>query len=558
MSGNQATGKPATGARLIVDALLAQGTGMVFCVPGESYLAVLDALHDEAAHIRVVTCRHEAGAANMADAHARLTGRPGVAFVTRGPGVTHASIALHTARQDSTPLVLFIGQVPRGHMEREAFQEIEYRRFLTEVTKWVAVIDDPARVPEMVARAFQVASSGRPGPVALVLPEDMQHEGAAPLPARQHVPAQPVAGATDVAALAGMLGGAQRPLLVAGGPGWTADASRRLQHLAEAARLPVLTAFRRQDLIDNRSPAWAGTLGLNLDPATRGLVREADLVVALGTQWTEIASQGYGLFPLPDPGVAMVQVGMAAEEMGRIYQTDLAILSAPGALLEGLEALGIAGGPARAGWFDRWSANLARRRVETPSAGPVNMAEVILHLDQVLPEDAIITNGAGNYSVWLHRFYRHKRYGTQLAPQNGAMGYGVPAAVAAALACPGRGVVCLAGDGCFLMSGQELATARQYGAKLVVLVVNNGSYGTIRTHQERHFPGRVSATDLVNPDFAALARAYGLSGETVTATGQFAAAFGRAMAHDGPALIELVTGPEDLAPGVTVTGLRGA
>ncbi len=546
-----------TGARHLVDALIAQGTEMVFCVPGESYLATLDALFDASGRIRTITCRHEAGAASMADAHARLTGRPGVAFVTRGPGTTQATVALHTAMQDSVPLVLFIGQVPRGHMEREAFQEIEYRRFLAEITKAVSVIDDPDRVPEMVARAFLVASSGRPGPVAVVLPEDMQRQAAAALPARPVRAAIPSPSAADIDALTAMLARAERPLIVAGGPGWTATGSARLRALAEANRLPVMTAFRCQDLIDNRSPAFAGILGLGLAPAARSMVLEADLVVALGTQWTEIASQGYSLWPLPDPGIAMVQVNIAAEEVGRIWQPTLGIAAAPDTVLAALDGLALPASDARSAWFDRLAAAQAERLIPTAATGAVNMAEVIAHLDATLPEDAILTNGAGNYATWLHRFYRYRRFGTQLAPQSGAMGYGVPAAIGARLTRPGAQVVCLAGDGCFLMTAQELATAARYDARVVFLVVNNSSYGTIRAHQERQYPTRVSATDLTNPDFAAYARAFGLRGETVTRTADFPGAFARACAHPGPALIELVTATEDIAPGVTVSGLRG-
>jgi acetolactate synthase-1/2/3 large subunit len=546
-----------TGAQILVDQLKIHGADTIFGVPGESYLAVLDALYD-ANSIRLVTCRQEGGAAMMADAYGKLTGRPGLCFVTRGPGATNASSGLHVASQDSTPMILFIGQVARGQMEREAFQEIDYRRMFGQMAKWVAQIDDPRRIPEFLSRAFHTATSGRPGPVVLALPEDMLVERAQVADAQPYRRVEAHPGALEMAALRQALAGAKRPFLLLGGSQWDADAVRQIEEFARANALPVGCVFRRQDRIDNGHPSYVGDVGLGVNPKLRERITGADLLIVVGARLGEIASGGYTLLDIPTPRQPLVHVHPDPEELGRVYQPFLPInatartFAAAAALLEPVPH------PAWAEETKALHEAYLAQLAPTRSPGAVQMSEIVRWLDAHLPADAIITNGAGNYATWVHRFHQYRRFGTQLAPTSGSMGYGFPAAVAAKLVHPDRAVVCFTGDGDFLMTGQELATAVQQRLGIVVLVANNGMYGTIRAHQERHYPSRVVGTDLVNPDFAALARAYGAHGETVERTEDFAAAFERARAAPGPAVIDLHIDPEALTIRQSISEMREA
>ena len=494
-----------TGGQILVDCLKLHGVDTVFCVPGESYLATLDAFHDTLDRIKLVVCRQEGGVTNMADAYGKMTGKPGIAFVTRGPGATNASVGIHTAHQDSTPLILFVGQVGRDMMEREAFQEVDYRRFFGEMTKWVAQIDNPARIPEMISRAFHVATSGRPGPVVLALPEDMQTERADATDGHPYRTTQAHPGAGDMATLRDMLAKAERPLVMAGGGGWTQAACDDLKTFAEKNDLPVTTAFRRQDLLDNRHPNFAGVIGIGINPKLKQRLDETDLLIAIGPQLGENLTGGYKWLDFPKPRQTWVHVSAGVDEIGKVYQCDLGINAGMGEFCAAAAAME----PVTPKWSDmREAAHADYMAFSTPPAmpGDVNYSEIVGWLSDTLPEDAIITNGAGNYTVWVHRFFRYKTYGTQLAPQSGAMGYGVPSGVSAAVMNPGKIVVSFSGDGCFQMNGQEIGTAVQQRAKVIFVVVNNGMYGTIRMHQEREYPKRISGTELVNPDFAALAR----------------------------------------------------
>jgi acetolactate synthase-1/2/3 large subunit len=537
------------GGRILVDALVLNGVDTVYCVPGESYLAVLDALRDTTA-IRTYVARHEGAAANMADAHGKLTGRPGICFVTRGPGATHASIGVHTASQDSTPMILFIGQVERGFLEREAFQEIDYRRMYGGIAKWVTEIEDLARIPEVLARAFSVAMSGRPGPVVIALPEDVLFETGMVDDAQPSGAVQAAPTAGDMAALQALIAEARQPLMVVGGSGWDEQACAQLQAFASRYALPVAASFRRQDLLDNQTDNYVGQIGLGISPQLAERVKAADLLIAVGTRLSEVSSNGYTLVQSPVPTQTLVHVHADANELGRVYQARLAINSGMRQFAQALDTL--------PGADVKWSAwSLAARDAYLAHSTPpaphpeyrgVNLAQVVSHLNDVLPDDAIISNGAGNYTVWVHRFYRYRRPATELAPTSGAMGYGLPAAIAAKLRYPERQVVCFAGDGCFMMYPQELATAVQFGAAIIVIVVNNGMLGTIRMHQEREYPGRVSSTNLRNPDFVALARAFGAFGEIVERSEDFPAAFARAQAAGVPALLELRTDPQQITP----------
>lgn len=537
------------GGQILADHLTAYGVGRVFSVPGESFLAALDGLHDSG--IQNVVCRHEGGAAMMAEAHAKLTGRPGVAFVTRGPGATNASAGLHVARQDSTPMVLFVGQIERGHRDREAFQELDYRAFFGPLVKWVAEVDQTERLPEYLSRAFAVAMSGRPGPVVLALPEDMLSASAETpdLVAPIEAPAPDLSAAA--ARIAARLAQAERPLMVVGGPHWSAAARDDLQAFAQAWQLPVALAFRRQDRMDNRHPCYAGDLNVGPNPGLAARLGRADLVLALGTRLGDIPTRGYQVLDPARPP-ALIHVHADADELGRVWRPEIAVQARADAMIAAL-----AQRPAQAGWPDQVAqaqADYAAWQAPVESPGAVRLEQVIAHLDAVLPEDAIVTNGAGNYAAWLHRHFRWKRFGTQLAPTSGSMGYGLPAAIAAALEHPTREVVCLAGDGCLQMTVNELSTAAQHGARPIVIVVNNGRYGTIRMHQERAYPGRVSGTMLANPDFAALARAYGGFGAVVTDGAQFAGALDAARAAGSFAVIELRVDVAALAPGVRLQG----
>ena len=552
-----ATPKPRTGGRILVDQLRLHGTETMFGVPGESFLAVLDALHDTP-ELRFICCRQEGGAAMMADAHGKLTGRPGVCIVTRGPGATNASAGVHIAFQDSSPMILLIGQVARGMSEREAFQEIDFRRMFGQMAKWVAQIDDPARIPEMIARAFHTATQGRPGPVVLALPEDMLCEPAAVADPRPFRPAVAHPGDAAMAELRRLIAGAERPFAIVGGGGWNANACADFASFAGANGLPVGAAFRCQDYLDNTHPSYAGDVGIGINPKLARRVCDADLLLAVGARLGEITTSGYTLVDAPRPRQTLVHVHPGAEELGRVYQPDLAIQAGMPAFAAAARALAPVD-PKR--WAD-WTVSAREDYLENirpvTAPGAVQPAEIVAWLGDRLPPEAIMTNGAGNYSGWLNRFYPYRRYRTQLAPTAGAMGYGTPAAVAAKLRHPDRPVVAFAGDGCFLMNGQELATAVQYRLNIIIVVVNNGMYGTIRMHQERAYPGRVSGTGLVNPDFAALARAYGAAGTVVERTEDFAPAFEQAMVADTPTLIELRIDPEALTPRATLSEIRAA
>ncbi len=545
-----------SGAQLLVDALKVHGVDIAFGVPGESYLAVLDALYDAQDQIKFVICRQEGGAANMADAYGKLTGRPGICFVTRGPGATNAAVGVHTAFQDSTPLILFIGQVGNQVVEREAFQEIDYRRMYGQMAKWVAQIDRADRVAEYVSHAFHAATSGRPGPVVLALPEDMQKQTAPASSAGryQRVAAHP--GAADMQKLREMLSQAERPLVILGGGGsWDRKACEDFQAFASAFNLPVGCSFRAQSLIDNRDPHYVGDIAVGLNPKLAERIKNADLLLAIGSRLGEWTTGGYTLVEVPRPKQKFVHVYPGAEELGRVYQADLPINSG----MPEFAAVARTLAPTRRVW-DEWTegarADLEIWQQPVTVPGKVNMSEVVHFLRGRLPPGSIVTNGAGNFSIWVHRFHQYSGFGTQLGPTSGAMGYGVPAAIAARLVHPDRTVVSFSGDGDFLMTGQELATAMQYNVKVVFIVVNNGMYGTIRMHQERDFPGRVSGTQLVNPDFAALARAYGLHGEIVEATADFEAAFERACNAKTAALIELRIDPEAITPRTTLSAIR--
>ena len=543
-----------SGGRILVDALRQHGTDRLFCVPGESYLDVLDALHDTP-EIDTIVSKHEGAAANMAEADDKLTGRPGICFVTRGPGATHASIGVHIAFQDSTPMILFIGQVARGHRGREAFQEVDYVQMFGPLAKWVAEIDDISRIPEIVARAFHVATSGRPGPVVLALPEDVLDGSAAVADAPAYRPAASAPAPGDAEALAAALRAASRPLVIAGGANWDDKARADLAAFAHAWNLPVTCGFRRQDLFDNRDANYAGHMSLGINPRLAERVREADLVIAVCTRLGDITTDGYTHLAVPKPAQKLVHIHADANELGRVYQPDLAINAGVGHAAAMLASLPAPETPAWAGWTAAAREEyLAFTAVPAAAAGyqGVDMGPVVHMLDQSLPEDSVLCNGAGNYSVWLHRFYRYRQGRTQLAPTCGAMGYGFPAAIAAKLRHPERDVVCFAGDGCFLMYPQELATAMQYGAACIVIVVNNGMYGTIRMHQEKRFPGRVSGTGIHNPDYVALARSFGAYGELVESTDAFAAAFERARASGLPALLELRTDPRQITPAMRI------
>ena len=553
---------------VLVEALLAQGVATCFGVPGESFLAVLDGFHEHHERIRFIACRQEGGAAFMAEAQGKLTGRPGICFVTRGPGATNASIGLHTAFQDSTPMILFIGQVASDQRDREAFQEVDYRQMFGPGTlgfaKWVGEVHDPARLPEYVARAFHTAMQGRPGPVVLVLPEDMLSSltDAPVLPRVEPALAWPAPGALrDVRS---MLLAAERPFVIVGGSGWDANAVAAMQRFAEAWNLPVGCAFRFQDLFDNRHPNYAGDVGIGINPKLGKRIAEADLVLAVGPRLGEMTTGGYTLLKAPRPAQKLIHIHAGPEELGRVYAADLMLQSAMACAAKALETLAP---PPSLPWGERTAqahADYEANHVPVPVA-PLDMAEVVKTIQRLAPSDSVLTNGAGNYSGWLHRFYRYPglQHGgrTQLAPTSGAMGYGVPAAVAASLLYPDRTAINIAGDGDFLMTGQELATATGYRAgtgtgKLIVIVVDNGTYGTIRMHQEREYPGRVSGSDLFNPDFAALARAHGWDASFVDATAQFEPAFAAALAAKRPTLIHLKLDADVSNSRATLTAIR--
>ena len=552
--------KSRTGGQLLVDSLKVHGVDTAFCVPGESYLAVLDALYDAREAIKLIVCRQEGGAANMAEAYGKLTGKPGICMVTRGPGASNAAVGVHTAFQDSTPMILLIGQVGSDFVEREAFQEVDFRRMYGQMAKWVASIDRVERVPEYLSHAFHCAMSGRKGPVVLALPEDMltQTAAAADTDPYQEVQAHP--GAGDVAQLRALLAGAKRPLVILGGSGWNAKACADVRMFIEKNGLPAACAFRFQDLFDNSHANYAGDVGIGINPKLAQRVKDADLLLVIGARLGEMTTSGYTLLSVPRPAQKLVHVHAGAEELGRVYQGDLLINSGMPQIAAALAAMAPL---AQAAWRELTAsahADYLEWTTRRTMPGKLQLWDVVDFLRQRLPADAILANGAGNYSGWLHRFYPHRMFRTQLAPTSGAMGYGVPAAIAAKIAQPQRIVISWNGDGCFLMCGQELATAAQYGAAVIFIVVNNGMYGTIRMHQEREYPARVHGTALVNPDFVQLARAYGAHGELVEETSQFAAAFERALDATGAsgksALIELRIDPQAITPNTTLDVLR--
>ncbi len=545
-----------TAARHLVDALVMNGVTHVFCVPGESYLAVLDALYDLRDRIKLVVCRHEASAANMAEAYGKLTGKPGIVMVTRGPGATQGSVGVHTAFQDSTPMIMFIGQVARDMLDREAFQEIDYRQMFGPVAKWASEIDVAARAGEYVNRAFATAQNGRRGPVVLALPEDMLTEDVE----SETLPPAPVSMAApderSLEMLREHLGGAERPFLLVGGGGWTHEAVLDLKKFVEATGIPVGASFRSKDLFDNLHPQYAGDVGIGPNPKLVERLKASDLVIAFGPRLGEMTTSGYELFKAPLARQPLVHIHAGAEELGRVYTPILAINAAPETMARALAA---EPWTLDESWLQQaYQAHSDFEEFSRPvSVGEgVNLAEVFAWLDKNLPGDAIMCNGAGNYAAWLHRFYRHKEFKTQLAPTSGAMGYGFPAALAAKAVFPRREVVCAAGDGCFMMASNELATAVQYGLNVITIVSNNSVYGTIRMHQEREYPERISGTDLRNPDFAAYARSFGAFGATVTRTEEFAAAFMEAQASGLPAVLDLKTSANEIAPGRTIAALR--
>lgn len=543
------------GGQILVQALRANGVTRVFSVPGESFLAALDGLVDSG--IRNIVCRHEGGAAMMAEATGKLTGRPGVAFVTRGPGATNASAGVHVARQDSTPMILFVGQIARGDQDREAFQEVDYRAMFAPLAKWVAQIDATDRIAEYAARAFHVAMSGRPGPVVLALPEDMLSAQAdipdlAPAPA----PLSYVAP-QSVEAVADALATARRPLVVAGGSQWSQDAAEDLARFAAAWDLPVAVPFRRQDRMDNRLPHYVGDLGVGMNPALAAALREADVILSLGSRLGDTLTGGYSAMDPVRPHARVIMVHPDPDQLGTLWRADPGLVADPRRVVAALADL-----PAPTTRWSDWRARLRASyddwQTPRPTPGALRLEQVVGWLAQNLPANAIVTNGAGNYASFLHRYYRWRCHGTQLAPTSGSMGYGLPAAIAASLTHPDRTVVCLAGDGCLQMTVNELSTAAQYGATPIVIVANNGRYGTIRMHQERHYPGRVSGTDLFNPDLPDLVRAYGGHGELVERDEDFAPAFERARLSGRLSVIELRLDPEALTPGATLTQTRDA
>jgi acetolactate synthase I/II/III large subunit len=542
---------PRTGAQVLVDQLLAQGVERVTCVPGESYLAVLDSLRDSG--IDVLVCRQEGGAAIMAEAAGKLTGRPGICFVTRGPGATNASAGVHIARQDSTPMILFVGQIARRMRDREAFQEVDYRQMFGGVAKWAVEIDDAARIPEILARAFRVAMQGRPGPVVVALPEDMLDDVVAAPDALRVVPAAPAPSRDDAERLRAMLAAARRPIVLLGGSRWTEAAVAALAAWAERHDLPVAVSFRRAQLFPADHPNFAGELGIGPNPALLARIKESDLLLMVGGRLSEMPAQSYGLLGIPDPGLPLVHVHPDAAELGRVYQPALAIEAAPETFCAVLPDFASTGGGRAA---EAHAAYRAWSEAPDPKPGAFQYGEAITWLRERLPRDAVICNGAGNFATWVHRYYRFRAFGTQLAPTSGSMGYGLPAAVMAKRSRPGRIVVALAGDGDVMMTVQEFATAVQYGIAVMVVVLDNGMYGTIRMHQEREYPGRVSATELRNPDFAALARACGGHGERVERTADFAPAFERGLASGLPTMIHCLVDPEALTPTMTLAAIR--
>ena len=539
------------GGKILSDQLVKLGVERVFSVPGESFLAALDGLRDSG--IANIVCRQEGGAAMMAEAYGKMAGKPGVCFVTRGPGATNASAGVHIAMQDSTPMVLFVGQIDNRQTDRETFQEVDYRAMFGGLAKWVAQVDQTERLPEYIARAFRIAQSGRPGPVVLALPENMLSAAAdvADFTGQVTVPLQPDARQFD--SMMAAFHAAKRPLVVVGGSAWSQQAADNIATFAERQNVPVVTSFRRQDYMDNRHACFAGDLNVGINPKLEARVRDADFLLLVGTRFGDIATQGYGLVDPSTPAKVIAHIHSDADEIGRVYGADHAVVcDGPRALEILVEA------DAGLGWADWTAAAWADYEAwikPQESPGAVKQEQVIKWLSDTLPDDAILTNGAGNYAAWLHRYFVYKQHGTQLSPTSGSMGYGFPAAVSASIAHPEKTVVCLAGDGCFQMTLNEMSTATQHGSKPIVVVMNNGRYGTIRMHQEKTYPGRVSGTECASPDFAALARAYGGHGETVRDGAEFADAFARAQTSGVLAVIECVLDPDVMSTGASLSDM---
>ena len=552
MRGNDGT---RTGGEILVDQLAIHGVRHVFCVPGESYLAALDAFHDR--DIALTVCRHESAAAIMAEVVGKTTGRPGICFVTRGPGATNASAGIHIARQDSSPMIVFVGQVGRHMREREAFQELDYRAVFGSIAKWATEIDDPARIPELVSRAFHTACNGRPGPVVIAVPEDMLTERAVVPDASAFEPLETWPGLTDMSRLQKLLWAAKRPIVLVGGSRWSEQATVALMRFAERFALPVATTFRRGHLFDSLHPCCAGDLGIGPNPKLLARVKGADLVLLIGSRLSEMPSQSYTLFDIPEPQMKLVHVHPGAEELGRVYHPHLAIHAAPTAFCSALQGLQPPNEIPWKGEADVAHADyLSWGDKATPVPGAVNLGEIIVWLRENLPQDAILTNGAGNFAAWIHRFYRVRKFATLVGATSGSMGYGFPAALAMKTLHPERTVVCIAGDGDFLMTGQDFATAVQYELPVIVVLADNGLYGTIRMHQEREYPGRVIATALKNPDFVAYAKAFGGFGVLVEKTADFPAAFAAVQKSGKPAIIHLKIDPEAITPTATLSGIR--
>jgi acetolactate synthase I/II/III large subunit len=546
---------PRSAAQILVECLVANDVRHVFCVPGESYLAAIDALRDR--DVTITICRNEAGAAMMAEAMGKVTGRPGVCFVTRGPGAANASPGIHIARHDSTPMILFVGQIERAFRDRDAFQEVDYRAFFGSMTKWVAEIDDARRVPEIVSRAFQLAMEGRPGPVVISLPKDMLTDRVVVKDARKSQPVETEPGANDIADFAARLAAAREPLLILGGTRWNEAALASVRDFAARFAIPVATSYRRSTLFDANHPTYAGDLGIAPNPKLIARIKRSDMPILLGGRLGEIPSQGFTLFDVPRPDADLVHIHPSAEEFGRLYQAALSIHASPIGFARALDDLSPEAPPV---WRDEakraHAEYLTWTEAATPQPGPVNLGEIMIWLREHAPDDAIVCNGAGNYAAWIHRFYRFRKFNAHIAPTSASMGYGVPAAVAMQRHYPDRLVISINGDGDFLMNGQEFATAVQYDLPIIVIICDNASYGTIRMHQEREYPGRVCATDLRNPDFAAYARAFGGVGFTVERTADFPAAFAAAQAARTPAIVHVKISTDAITPSATLEQIK--
>ena len=544
-----------SGGQLLVDQLIKQGVTDAFCVPGESYLAALDALYLKRKQISLYVARQDGGAAFMAEAYGKATGKTGICFVTRGPGATNASIGVHTAYQDSTPMILFIGQVGNDMVEREAFQEMDYRRMFGQMSKWVAQIDRPDRIPEYIARAFQVANSGRPGPVVLALPEDMLVERADVPDAERVVIAKNRPTTQSILDVEELLKKSTKPLVIVGGSGWSKRACRQVQTFVEKNDLPVGCSFRRQDLFDNHHPNYVGDIGIGINPKLALMVKESDLLLVIGARLGEMTTSGYTLIQSPRPTQKLIHIHPGLNELGRVFQGDVMINSDIEEAIDALLSISKID-PSWSAWLKMGGDNYRENLVPMSSPGDVNLGELMVVLRDLLPRDSVITNGAGNFSGWIHRHWQYAGYKTQVAPTNGAMGYGVPSGVAAKVALPDKFVVSASGDGCFLMNGQEISTAIQYNLKVLFIVFDNGMYGTIRMHQERDYPEHVYGTDLMNPDFAALARAYGLHAETINSTSDIRDAVARCIEKDVASLIHIKVDPEAITTRTTLTSIR--